>query len=78
MNPWTPLLFATLGWGTSAVLTRAAILEGVDSYTLVPVRMVFAMVSLGLGVGIAPQFWSSSSPDDSGPSTRWPGGAVSC
>ena len=45
VNPWTPLLFATLGWGASAVLTRAVILRGVDSYTLVPIRMAFAMVS---------------------------------
>lgn len=48
MNPWTPILFATLGWGASSVLTRAAILQGVDSYTLVPIRMAFAMISLGI------------------------------
>ncbi len=46
MNPWTPLVFATLGWGASSVLTRAVILRGVDSYTLIPIRMVFAMISL--------------------------------
>ena len=56
MNPWTPLLLATIGWGASAVLTRAAILEGVDSYTLVPMRMVFAMVSLGLVILFSRRF----------------------
>lgn len=48
MSPWTPLLFATLGWGASSVLTRGVILSGVDSYTLVPLRMAFAMVTLGI------------------------------
>ncbi len=56
MNPWTPLIGATLGWGTSAVLSRAVILRGVDSYTLVPMRMAFAMVSLGLVVAITGRF----------------------
>ena len=46
MNPWTPLAVATLGWGASAVLSRAVILDGVDTFTLVPLRMVFAMLTL--------------------------------
>ncbi len=47
MNPWAPLAAATLGWGASAVLTRAVILDGVDTFTIVPLRMVFAMLTLG-------------------------------
>ncbi|MEA1903876.1 MAG: DMT family transporter [Actinomycetota bacterium] len=47
MNPWTPLVFATVGWGTSAVLTRAVILRGVDSTTIVPLRMAIAFATLG-------------------------------
>ncbi|MDX1468039.1 MAG: DMT family transporter [Acidimicrobiia bacterium] len=46
MSPWTPLVVATLGWGASAVLSRAVILNGVDTFTLVPLRMVFAMLTL--------------------------------
>jgi drug/metabolite transporter (DMT)-like permease len=47
MNPWTPLIAATVGWGSSAVLTRAIVTRGVDTFDLLPVRMSFAMLSLG-------------------------------
>lgn len=56
MNPWTPLLAATLGWGASAVLSRAAILRGVDTFTLVPLRMVFAMITLALVIAVTGRF----------------------
>ncbi len=46
MNAWMPLAGATFGWGASAVLTRAVILEGVDTFTIVPLRMVFATAAL--------------------------------
>lgn len=48
MNPWTPLIAATIGWGSSAVLTRAIVLRGVGTFDLLPVRMSFAMLSLGV------------------------------
>ena len=60
MNPWTPLIFATLGWGASSVLTRAVILRGVDSYTLIPIRMVFAMVSLALVIAFNHKYFTTS------------------
>lgn len=46
MNPWTPLVAATLGWSSSTVLTRAAILRGVDSWTIMPIRMATAMATM--------------------------------
>lgn len=48
MNPWTPLVAATIGWASSAVLSRAVLVMGVDAFTLVPVRMLFAILTLGL------------------------------
>lgn len=56
MSPWTPLIAATLGWGASAVLSRAAILRGVDTFTLVPLRMVFAMITLMLVIAVTGRF----------------------
>lgn len=46
MNPWTPLAAATFGWACAVVLARAILLRGVDSVTLVPLRMTIALVSL--------------------------------
>lgn len=60
MSPWTPLVAATLGWGTSAVLSRAAILRGVDTFTLVPLRMVFAMITLALVIAVTGRFGTPS------------------
>ena len=56
MNPWTPLIAATFGWGASAVLTRAVLLRGVDTFTLVPLRMGFAMAALGLVMAVTGRF----------------------
>lgn len=56
MSPWTPLAVATLGWGASAVLSRAVILNGVDTFTLVPLRMVFAMLTLGIVIAVSGRF----------------------
>lgn len=56
MSPWTPLAAATFGWGASAVLTRAVILEGVDTFTIVPLRMVFAMLTLGVVMAVWGRF----------------------
>lgn len=60
MNPWTPLLLATLGWGASSVLTRGVILQGVDSYTLLPIRMAFAMLTLGVVILTTRRFGTTS------------------
>ena len=50
------MVAATVGWGASAVLTRAVILDGVDTFTIVPLRMVFAMASLGLVMAVWRRF----------------------
>ena len=43
MNPWTPLVLATLGWGSSTVLTRAILGSGVSTFTLLPFRIGIAL-----------------------------------
>lgn len=60
MNPWTPLIGATFGWGASAVLTRAAILRDVDTMTLVLLRMVFALAALGIYIAVSGKLKSTS------------------
>lgn len=57
MNPWTPLVGATFGWSASAVLTRALTVRGVNGWTIIPVRMVFALLSLLLIVAATGRFW---------------------
>ena len=54
------MIAATLGWASSAVITRAVILDGVDTFTLVPLRMSFALGSLLLVVVVSRRFWTSS------------------
>jgi drug/metabolite transporter (DMT)-like permease len=56
VNPWTPLFFATMGWAASTVLTRAVLVRGVDAYTVLPLRMATAMVTLGLVVLLTGRF----------------------
>ena len=46
MNPWTPLLVATFGWGSAAVLTRALLNSGVSPFTVVPMRFGIALFTL--------------------------------
>lgn len=46
MNPWTPLVVATLGWGSATVLTRALLTSGVSSSVVVTVRFGVALVIL--------------------------------
>lgn len=60
MNPWTPLVVATFGWAVSVVLSRAILLRGVDTVTLVPLRMAFAMVALLLMISFSKRFRSTS------------------
>ncbi len=56
MNPWTPLVAATIGWASSAVMSRAVLVRGVDAFTLVPVRMLFAILTLGLILLVSERF----------------------
>jgi drug/metabolite transporter (DMT)-like permease len=46
MNPWTPLVVATLGWGSAAVLTRSLLTSGLSPLTLVLMRFAIALALL--------------------------------
>jgi drug/metabolite transporter (DMT)-like permease len=54
MNPWTPIVVATLGWGTAAVLTRALLISGVSTFIVVPMRFGIA---LGILLVVS-RFWT--------------------
>lgn len=60
MNPWTPLLAATFGWACAVVLARAILLRGVDSVTLVPLRMAVALIALLIIAGVWGRFRATS------------------
>ena len=59
MNPWTPLAGATLGWAAGSVLTRAVLVRGVSTWTMVPLRMGFALVSLFAVITVSRRFWTT-------------------
>jgi drug/metabolite transporter (DMT)-like permease len=59
MNPWTPLVAATFGWAAGSVLTRAVLVRGVSTWTLIPLRMLFALMSLGAVILVTKRFWTS-------------------
>lgn len=59
MSPWTPLAGATLGWGTGAVLTRALLVRGVNTWTLIPMRMVIALFTLLGLVVVTRRYWTT-------------------
>lgn len=46
MNPWTPLLLATLGWGASNVLSKAVLNTGLDTFRFLPIRYLIGLVTL--------------------------------
>lgn len=46
MNPWTPLLFAALGWGASNVLSKAVLNTGLDTFRFLPIRYLIGLVTL--------------------------------
>lgn len=46
MNPWTPLVAATLGWGLSNVLSKAVLNEDVDTFSFLPVRYLIGLLAL--------------------------------
>jgi len=56
MNPWTPLAASTFGWAASAVLIRAVLRDGGDTFDLLPIRMTFAMLTLGLVIVFSRRF----------------------
>lgn len=60
MNPWTPLVAATLGWSCSAVLSKVAINLGVDAVTLVPIRLAFGLATLLAFIAVTGRYRSSS------------------
>jgi drug/metabolite transporter (DMT)-like permease len=43
---WVAILLAAFGWGTGGVANRAALLEGVDAFTIIALRMVMAATLL--------------------------------
>ena len=59
MNPWTPLVAATFGWAAGSVLTRAVLVGGVSTWTLIPLRMLFALISLGAVIVLTKRFWTT-------------------
>lgn len=50
------MIAATIGWALSSVMSRAVLVTGVDAFTLVPARMLFAMITLGLVIAISGRF----------------------
>lgn len=60
MSPWTPLAGATIGYATGTVLTRAVLLRGVNTWTMIPIRMVFALASLLIVVALTRRFWTTN------------------
>lgn len=61
MNPWTPLAGATLGWAAGSVLTRAVLVRGVSTWTMIPLRMGFALVTLFVVIAVSKRFWTTDS-----------------
>lgn len=59
MNPWTPLAGATLGWAAGSVLTRAVLVRGVSTWTMIPLRMGFALVTLFVVIAVSKRFWTT-------------------
>jgi drug/metabolite transporter (DMT)-like permease len=59
MNPWTPLAGATLGWAAGSVLTRAVLVRGVSTWTMIPLRMGFALVTLLVVIAMTRRFWTT-------------------
>jgi drug/metabolite transporter (DMT)-like permease len=59
MNPWIPLAAATLGWAAGSVLTRAVLVRGVSTWTMIPLRMGFALVTLLILIVVTKRFWTT-------------------
>jgi drug/metabolite transporter (DMT)-like permease len=59
MNPWLPLSAATVGWAAGSVLTRAVLVRGVSTWTMIPLRMGFALVTLLILIAATKRFWTT-------------------
>lgn len=59
MNPWTPLAGATIGYAAGSVLTRAVLLRDVNTWTMIPIRMVFALTTLLMMTALTRRFWTT-------------------
>lgn len=46
MNPWTPLLLATVGWGASNVISKAVLNTGLDTFRFLPIRYTIALLTM--------------------------------
>ncbi len=60
MNPWTPLIAATVGWAVSVVVNKVILARGVDTVTLVPIRTAIGLVTLLLIALATRRFWTRS------------------
>jgi drug/metabolite transporter (DMT)-like permease len=59
VSPWSPLVAATIGWAAGSVLTRAVLVRGVSTWTLIPLRMLFAQTTLILVIATTRRFWTT-------------------
>lgn len=50
---------ATLGWAAGSVLTRAVLVRGVSTWTMIPLRMGFAVITLFAVIGLSRRFWTT-------------------
>lgn len=60
MSPWIPLAGATLGWAVGSVLTRAVLVNGVSTWTMIPLRMGFALITLLIVIASTGRFWTTN------------------
>lgn len=54
------MVVSTVGWAVSAVLTRAVIVRGVSTWTLIPIRMVIALGALLVVMLVTGRFRATS------------------
>jgi drug/metabolite transporter (DMT)-like permease len=55
-----PLVAATFGWACSVVINKVILARGVDTVTLVPIRIAFGLVTLLLITAFTRRFWTTS------------------
>jgi len=67
---WLAIALAALGWGSSGVASRAALLEGAEAFTLIALRLVIAVAVLFTF------FWLSRTAPTRQPGVWWRGGLL--
>jgi len=67
---WLAIALTALGWGSSGVASRAALLEGANAFTLIALRLVVAVVVLFTYFGL------SRTPPTRRPGIWWRGGLL--